>query len=143
MSNLGVHWRIDGVPAAIVMRGACNGQYRVVFERPGAELADIEGIHWDRPQVERLGAATEYGLPEGYGFELVRITYDSGTRVYTAEVQTASQYLGDVTEYQAQITELTGQVQDLTAQLAEADELVISLYETQAAELAAESEVEA
>lgn len=119
MSKLGIRWRIDGVPAVFITPGMENRRYRVVFERPGAELPDIERINWAQPKIERLGTAKEYGLPEGYGFEVVRITYDSATRVYSVEVQTASQYLGDVTGYQAQLTEMEENLAAANAQLAE------------------------
>lgn len=120
MSVLGVRWKIDGVPAAYITPGVGNGRYRVVFERQaGAELEQIEGIHWERPEIELLAAGKEYGLPEGYGFEVVTITYDSHSRTYTVELKTASQYLGDVTGYQAQIAELEENLTAATAQLAE------------------------
>lgn len=106
MSRLGEHWRIDGVTAAYITRGSANGRYNVVFERPGAELPQIEAINWAQPTVEHLVDRDEQGLPEGYGFEVVRITYASGNLTYTVELQVASQYLGDVTGYQAQIAEL-------------------------------------
>ena len=107
MSDYGAHWRIDGVTAAFIMRGDRNGRYRIVFERESAELPQIESINWAQPSVERLTEAGEFGLPEGYGFELVKITYDSAVKSYTVEVKTARQYLGDVTGYQAQVEALS------------------------------------
>ena len=89
MSYYGAHWRIDGVTAAFIMRGDRNGRYRIVFERESAELPQIESINWAQPSVERLTEAGEFGLPEGYGFELVKITYDSAVKSYTVEVKTA------------------------------------------------------
>jgi len=103
MGHFGTHWRIGGVAAAFVMKGARNGQYQVLFERENASLEQIEAIDWARPAIEKLTDRDgEAGLPEGYGFEVVGITYDSGIRSYTVTVQTARQYLGDVTGYQAQ-----------------------------------------
>lgn len=123
MSYYGAHWRIDGVTAAFIMRGDRNGRYRIVFERESAELPQIESINWAQPSVERLTEAGEFGLPEGYGFELVKITYDSAVKSYTVEVKTARQYLGDVTGYQAQVEALSNtlaareqQVEELAGQ---------------------------
>lgn len=148
MGFFGKYWKIDGVTAAFVTRGAENGQYQVLFERENASLEQIEGINWAKPSIEKLtDRDCELGLPEGYGFDVVKITYASSTRSYTVTVKTAQQYLGDVTEYQAQIEELTSQnaekqntiaaqeqeIASLQDQLAEADELAIALYEAQAA----------
>ena len=107
MGFFGKHWKIDGVMAAFVRRSFENGQYQILFERENASLEQIEAINWERPVIEKLtNRDNEAGLPEGYGFDLVKITYDSNTRSYTATVQTARQYLGDVTEYQAQVETL-------------------------------------
>ena len=114
------HWKIDGVSAAFVARGAENGRYQVLFERENAELPAIEAIHWDRPTVEHLMDREELGLPEGYGFEVVDITYHHKLKSYFVELQVAGQYLGDVTGYQAQVEALEAQVQDLTSQAAQA-----------------------
>ena len=89
MSNFGEIWRIDGVTAAYITRGPVNGQYRVLFERSLAELADIEAIRWEHPTVEllRTDITGVLGLPEGYGFTVVDITYDHGSKSYTVTVQ--------------------------------------------------------
>ena len=121
MSFFGKYWKIDGVTASLITRSGQNGRYQVLFERENASLEQIEGINWDRPSIEKLtDRECELGLPEGYGFEVVNITYASSTRSYTVTVQTAQQYLGDVTEYQAQVAELQAQVTDLAGQVAEA-----------------------
>lgn len=122
MSNFGETWRIDGVTAAYVTRGPANGQYRVLFERSQAELADIEAIRWEHPTVEllRTDITGVLGLPEGYGFTVADITYDHGSKSYTVTVQVASQYLGNVTGYEAQVAELEEQVAGAQAQAAEA-----------------------
>ena len=120
MSLYGVHWSIDGVQAAFVMRGTQNGRYRVVFERAHAELPQIEAIDWAHPQIQHLREAEELGLPEGYGFTVVGITYAHASRSYTVEVQVADQYLGDVTGYQAQLSELQAQVAAAQGQAAAA-----------------------
>ncbi len=107
MVFFGKHWKIDGVTASFIRRTAQNGQYQVLFERENASLEQIEAINWERPVIEKLtNRDNEVGLPEGYGFDLIKITYDSSTRSYTVMVQTAQQYLGDVTEYQAQVETL-------------------------------------
>jgi len=107
MGFFGKNWKIDGVTASFVRRSFKNGQYQVLFERENASLEQIEAINWERPVLEKLtDRDNEVGLPEGYGFDLVKITYDSNTRSYTATVQTARQYWGDVTEYQAQVETL-------------------------------------
>lgn len=133
MSNFGETWRIDGVTAAYITRGSVNGQYRVLFERCYAELAAIEAIHWERPTVEllRTGVSGIQGLPEGYGFTLTDITYDHGSKSYTATVEVASQYLGDVAGYEAQVAELESQAEEAQAQAEEA------LAQAQAAQAAA------
>lgn len=122
MSFYGTRWAFDGVKAGIVMRGVLNGHYFVVFEREFAELSQIESINWDRPVIEHLDLRREdeFGLPEGYGFDVVNITYESKTRSYTVELKTAHQYLGDVTSYQAQISDLENQVAEAKNQAAEA-----------------------
>mgnify|MGYP001543324627 CR=1 FL=1 len=75
-----------------------NGRYSVIFERDDAFLEQIEKINWAKPTIQRLSEdANEQGLPEGYGFKVVDIKYDNSGRHYTVELQTASQYLGDVT----------------------------------------------
>ena len=107
MGKLGIRWSIGGVGAAFITRGTANGRYCVTFERDTASLEQIEGIHWEAPELQRLTEHTEEpGLPEGYGFDLVDIRYDHGTRVFVAELKTASQYLGDVSGYQEQVREL-------------------------------------
>ena len=134
MSYYGAHWRIDGVTAAFIMRGDRNGRYRIVFERESAELPQIESINWAQPSVERLTEAGEGGLPEGYGFELVKITYDSAVKSYTVEVKTARQYLGDVTGYQAQVEALSN---TLAAREQQVEELLASSTAAAEAELRA------
>lgn len=126
MSLYGETWRIDGVSVGMILRGSVNGHYKVVIEREFAELPQIETIRWDKPTVEHLRTDRpgETGLPEGYGFQVVAITYDSTARSYTVELQTASQYLGDVTGYQAQVEELQAQAEELTRQAAAAQEQV-------------------
>lgn len=108
MSAFGKRWMIDGVPAGPINRHyPSNGQYTVIFEREYASLEQIEGINWAQPTVEYIWPhGKEAGLPEGYGFEVVNIDYDSGCKYYRVTLKTASQYLGDVTGYQDQIAEL-------------------------------------
>ena len=89
MSYFGQHWRIHGVITGPISRGSANGRYRVVIEREFAELPAIETIDWSQPAIEHLRTdiTDEFGLPEGYGFQVVNITYDSATRSYTLELQ--------------------------------------------------------
>lgn len=145
MSFFGKYWKIDGVTASLITRGGQNGRYQVLFERENASLEQIEGINWAKPTIEKLtDRECELGLPEGYGFEVVNITYANNTRSYTVTVQTAQQYLGDVTEYQAQAAELQARVTDLTSQVAEAQsrtaaaEQAAAAKETELAEAYAE-----
>lgn len=137
MSLYGETWRINGVTAGLILRGSVNGQYKVVIEREFAELPQIEAIDWAKPVVEHLRTdrPQETGLPEGYGFDVVRITYDSATRSYTVELQTALQYLGDVSGYQEQVTQLEAQADTLAQEAAAAQSQV-----EQAAREAAEKE---
>ena len=149
--HYGKKWKIDGLIAGFVMRMGPGGNYRVVFERENASLEQIEAINWAKPVIEYIGPhGSEPGLPEGYVFDVVGITYDSGCKSYTVELKTASQYLGDVTGYQEEIAALNGTVAeknaaiaDLQEQLAEADELAIALYEAQTADEAAPTDSDA
>ena len=124
MSLYSQHWKIDGVSAAFIARGVENGRYQVLFERENAELPTIEAIHWEQPTVEHLMDREELGLPEGYGFEVVDITYHHKLKSYFVELQVAKQYLGDVTEYQSQVETLESQVQELTSQVTQAQSQV-------------------
>lgn len=137
MSLYGQTWKIDGVTAGMILRGSANGRYQVIIEREFAELPQIEAISWEKPVVEHLRSdrPNETGLPEGYGFDVVRITYDSATRSYTVELQVSSQYLGDVSAYQAQMAQLQSQADALTQQAAAAQAQV-----TQATQEAQEKE---
>lgn len=142
MSLYGEHWKIDGVIAGMVQRKQTNGCYRVIIEREYAELPQIESIHWQQPVIEHLRTdfPDETGLPEGYGFEVVRITYDSGTRSYAVELRTAQQYLGDVSEYQSQVEKLAA---SLSAKEQEVTGLNETVKEKEAALAAQTEELEA
>ena len=107
-TTFGIRWKIDGVSAGPIDRvHGKNGEYRVIFERVYASLEDIETINLSQPAIEYVGVhKSEPGLPEGYGFEVLKIEYVSGTKHYVVSLKTASQYLGDVTGYQAQIADL-------------------------------------
>lgn len=135
MALYGKNITIDGIPCGMLTRGVANGEYLAVFEREHASLEQVEGINWARPTVKYKRACDRI-LPEGYGFQVQRIAYDSGCRTWTVTFRADRQYLGDVTGYAAQVEELTAAKQALTAdkaaladQLAEADEAAISLYE--------------
>lgn len=108
MSQLGIRWKLDGVPAAFITRDPVSGRYRVTFEREEAALEQIEGIRWDAPTVERVtDAPNEPGLPEGCGFTLVELRYRRTAGIFVAEVETARQFWGDVAGCQAEIDRLT------------------------------------
>ena len=118
MSFYGTHWEIDGIPAAFISRGLENGRYQILFEREFAELPQIETINWEQPVIRHLAdRPNEQGLPEGYGFEVIKTTYNSNLCSYTVEVQVAKQYLGDVSGYQVQIDTLTQTVADQEAMI--------------------------
>lgn len=118
MSHYGICAKINGVPCGLILRDPMwNGRYQAVFEREFASLEEIEAIDWARPEVEVLKEPAV--LPEGFGFEAVRITYDSGTRAYTVELNTAEQFLGDVSGYQAQVAELREQAASAQARAEE------------------------
>lgn len=109
----------------MVLWGAANGEYRAVFEREFASLEDIEGIQWDRPQIQG-----ECILPTGYGFTVQDIQYSAPTRSYTVVLQVAEQHLGDVTGYQSQVAELK---EELARKDRELDETAASLVEKESA----------
>lgn len=121
MSLYGNRCSIGGVSCGVVLRGTVNGEYRAVFEREFASLEDIEGIQWDRPQIHG-----ECILPAGYGFTVRDIQYSAANRSYTAILQVAEQYLGDVTGYQSQVAELK---EELARKDRELDETAASLSE--------------
>lgn len=108
MSHYGKRWTIDGLPTGLIMRSVPgNGKYTVVFEREFVSLEQIEAVNWAKPTIEYIGPhASEPGLPEGYGFVVDDIQYQSDLKTYHVVLQTARQYLGDVTGYQDQIAEL-------------------------------------
>ncbi len=129
---------IDGVPCAAVVRSNANGVYLAVFDRDQASMEDIEGVNWAGPELS--GPCV---LPSGYGFELTGVSYSPSSRRYTAALQVARQYLGDVTGYQARVAELEAEnagkqnaIRELENRLAEADDMVIVLYEQIAASAA-------
>ena len=133
MSKLGVRWEIGGVPAAFITRGAANGRYCVTFERDTASLEQIEQIDWSSPVIQRLtDQVGEPGLPEGYGFQVADIRYQHASRCFVVEVQTAQQYLGDVTSYQAQI--------DALSETIAAQQAAMDVQAAQAAALTADME---
>lgn len=75
--------------------------------------------------------------------KVVDIKYDNSGRYYTVELQTASQYLGDVTQYQEQIAELESAaaekdsiITEQAAQLARSEEN-LSVANAQLAEVEA------
>ena len=124
MSFYGNRCHIGGVPCGMVLRGAANGEYRAVFEREFASLEDIEGIQWDRPQIQG-----ECLLPAGYGFTVRDIQYSAATRSCTVVLQVAEQYLGDVAGYQSQVSELE---EDLARKDRELEETAATLAEKEA-----------
>lgn len=96
--------RIDGLLCRNIMRGNVNGLYRVSFHRDNATLEQIEAINWAKPKVTGIGDCI---LPIGYGFEAVKIEYESCYSSYTVTVKVGKQYLGDVTEYLEKIDQFT------------------------------------
>lgn len=143
--------QIDGLRFGLVMRGASNGVYEIVFERECASLEQIEAVNWAKPAIEGNTI-----LPKDYGFEVEGINYSSHDKSYRVTVRVARQYLGDVTAYQEQIDELREDKRQLTeqnaaqkeeiglleGQLTEADEALISMYEQQATPAVPEGEEE-
>lgn len=117
MSMYGKHWKIDGVTAGPIDRYPFeNGRYTVIFEREFASLEQIEGINWAHPVIEHIYPhGKETGLPEGYGFDLQKIEYDSGGKSYRVILTTGKQYLGDVTGYQEQIEEQAATIEEQAA----------------------------
>lgn len=124
MSWYGVKWKIDGVPTGHIKRVGTKA-YEVRFEREYASIEDIEGIHWDEPQIETIGAE-ECPLPAG-GFSAANPTYDGSKRAYSVLVQLQRTYYGDVRAYEEElehkreiIDERNATIQTLTGELDEA-----------------------
>ena len=135
MSLYGNRCSSGGLSCGMVLRGAANGEYRAVFERESASLEEIEGIRWDRPQIQG-----ECILPTGYGF----------ARSYTVVLQVAEQYLGDVVGYQSQVAELEEglarkdrELEETEASLAEKESAIAQQRETIAQQAEALAELEA
>ena len=122
MSLYGNRCSIGGFSCGMVLRGAANGEYRAVFERESASLEEIEGIRWDRPQIQG-----ECILPTGYGFTVRDIQYSAPARSYTVVLQVAEQYLGDVAGFQAQLGELEDTLQEKQALLQEQESMIAAL----------------
>ena len=145
MSLYGTKIKIDGIPCGLVMRGIANGSYQAVFEREYATLEQLEAINWAQPSI--LG---DCPLPTGYGFTVSDIKYSASTKCYTVYLNTAKQFLGDVTGYVAQLEEMEDtvatqrkEIAALQDQLAEADETAIELYEALAATMYAADVIDA
>ena len=103
MSNLGIRWEIDGIPAASITRSAANGRFRITFERSKATLEQIEQINWSAPALTHpSGSVQESELPAGCGFTLVDLSYQHADRVFIAELQTTQQHPVDIAGYQAE-----------------------------------------
>ena len=118
MSQLGIRWKIDDVPAAFITRGAVNGRYCVTFERSEASLDQIESINWSMPVITRITESqAEFGLPEGYGFQLIDLRYQHASRNFIAELQTEQQFWGDVSAYQSQIQALNETISEQNSTL--------------------------
>ena len=136
MSLYGNRCSIGGLSCGMVLRGAANGEYRAVFERESASLEEIEGIRWDRPQIQG-----ECILPTGYGFTVRDIQYSAPARSYTVVLQVAEQYLGDVAGFQAQLGELEETLQEKQALLQEQESMIAALEQAgSAAQLRSELE---
>lgn len=89
------------------------------------DLEEIEAINWARPAVccER---ACDNILPEGYGFRVRGITYDSGARAFTVTFQVMEQYLGDVTGYQAQVEAARAETEQVRQEARAAEEAALA-----------------
>ena len=136
MSLYGNRCSIGGLSCGMVLRGAANGEYRAVFERESASLEEIEGIRWDRPQIQG-----ECILPTGYGFTVRDIQYSAPARSYTVVLQVAEQYLGDMAGFQAQLGELEDTLQEKQALLQEQESMIAALEQAgSAAQLRSELE---
>ena len=112
--------KIDGVRCALILRGAANGEYILLFERRLVTLEQLEAINWAQPEL-----TGDYDpLPAGYGFEATGITYSSSDQTYRIQLRVLQQYLGDVTGYQAQVTELEGTVAEQRETIATKEDVI-------------------
>ena len=132
MSFYGNRCHIGGVPCGMVLRGAANGEYRAVFEREFASLEDIEGIQWDRPQIQG-----ECLLPAGYGFTVRDIQYSAATRSCTVVLQS------QVSELEEDLARKDRELEETAATLAEKEADIARQRETIAQQAEALAELEA
>lgn len=135
--HYGRKYRVNGEICGIINRGPYQeGCYSFVFETCFVDLNTLEQMDWKNPVVEVIDSTRENPLPAGYDFELVGITYEHNVHAYTVTIKTAAQCYGDVSAYQAEIetlnadkTALQQEKNAISNDLADADALVLELYE--------------
>lgn len=112
---------IDGVTVNTILGGAWmgDGKYAVHIPRDGAELYDVERIHWDHPDIRYPADFDDLRLPEGCGFNVDRIQYDSLSREYVVSLSVQSQFFGDTEPFQRQINELSDAIEAIAAAYSE------------------------
>lgn len=111
MSYYNNNMTVDGLKCS-AFRGGLGGDYCVIFEREFATIEQIEAIDWSKPVLGGKGV-----LPDGYGFDLLNITYKANSKSYEVTVRTKRQYWGDVTGYQERIDELKEQLAEKDTQI--------------------------
>lgn len=122
-------YKVNGRICAMITRnGYASGTYKMVFEREFNTIDELEDTDWTNIVVEEL-RGQKSPIPEGYTFELKGIEYTSYNRSFVVTIATSAKCYGDITGYQEEINSLNEEKKQLSDDLAEADALVIELYE--------------
>lgn len=125
----GKNFKVNGLPCAMIMReGYETGRYKMIFERDQCTIEEIEAVDWTHIVVEEL-RTQKSPIPEGYSFKLNKVEYTSYNKSYVVIVSTDAKEYGDITGYQEEIERLNQETAGLNSDLADADALVLELYE--------------
>lgn len=125
----GKNFKVNGLICAMILRkGYAEGRYEMIFERDYCAIEDIESVDWTHIEVEEL-KGQKSPLPAGYSFNFKKVEYTSYNKSYVVTVETDKKEYGDITGYQEEIDRLTKENSGLDKDLADADALVLELYE--------------
>lgn len=125
----GKNFKVNGLICAMIFRKEyAEGRYEMIFERDYCAIEDIESVDWTHIEVEEL-KGHKSPLPAGYSFNFKKVEYTSYNKSYVVTVETDKKEYGDITGYQAEIDRLNKEAVALNSDLADADALVLELYE--------------